>query len=147
MSKNVILMIGTHGNFGKELIKSAEMIIGDMKNVIFCPLESTMSLKDYIGSVENKLINYNTNIIAMTDILGGTPSNTFLLLGKKYKFPVLTGINLPMLIDIYLKVNSTNNKEFDNIEIEELLLDSIDTTIGGIKIINQDFYKDTNSEL
>lgn len=143
MSKNFILMIGTHGNFGKELIKSAEMIIGDMENVVFFPLESTMSLKDYIDSVENELVNYNTKIIAMTDILGGTPSNTFSLLGEKYDFPVLTGINLPLLIDIYLKVNNANDKEFNNEEIEKLLLDSINNTINGIKIVNENFCRDT----
>lgn len=67
MSNKFTIIIGTHGNFGKELIKSAEMIVGEMKDVVFCPLEPAMSLKDYIESVENELDKHDANIIAMTD--------------------------------------------------------------------------------
>lgn len=45
------ILIGTHGYFGEELLKSAEMIIGKIENVSVFSLAPTMSFEEYKKSV------------------------------------------------------------------------------------------------
>ena len=44
--KNKYLLIGTHGEFGKELVKSAEMIMGKTENVYVFSLLPDMDPMD-----------------------------------------------------------------------------------------------------
>ena len=42
------IVIATHGRFGEEIVKSAEMITGKMENVQVLSLLPTMSFEDYM---------------------------------------------------------------------------------------------------
>ena len=45
---NLNIIIGTHGRFGEEIIKSAEMIVGKMENVRAVSLLPEMSFEESI---------------------------------------------------------------------------------------------------
>ena len=94
-----VLLI-SHGKFSEEILKSSEMILGPQKDVypiIFLASESIETLKD---RVEEKLKVFSEKeIIIITDIKGGTPFNVAFLLKKTYKFTLLTGLNLPILLE------------------------------------------------
>ena len=42
------IVIGTHGRFGEELVKSASMIAGDMSHVKTCSLLPEYSFEEYM---------------------------------------------------------------------------------------------------
>lgn len=60
--------------------------------------------------------------IVLVDLYGGTPCNTFTVMSKKYHYQVLTGLNLPMLIDLYLKLSN-----MDEIDEEVLIAETMQT--------------------
>lgn len=122
MSK-VNIVLGTHGNFGEELIKSAEMIVGPIKNAESVSLLADMSIEDYMGQVEKTLNQKEGPIIVLVDLFGGTPSNAFSAFIPKYNLKVITGVNFPMLIDLSLKIE--NSIEEPN--LDELVQGCIDT--------------------
>lgn len=95
------LLIGTHGDFGKELVKSAEMIIGKMEGVHTFSLLPGMSLADYVREIQPVLDGLEGTCLCLVDLFGGTPSNTFAALLAKYDLQVVTGLNLSMLIEAY----------------------------------------------
>ena len=95
------LLIGTHGDFGKELVKSAEMIIGKMEGVYVFSLLPGMSLADYVQEIQPVLDGLEEPCLCLVDLFGGTPSNTFAALSAKYDIQVVTGLNLAMLIEAY----------------------------------------------
>ena len=80
------ILVLTHGFFGSELIKSAELVIGKMENTEFIPLTSDISVTAYQEKVFSRLTQLNENDIVLVDLLGGTPSNTVALFSK---FPLL----------------------------------------------------------
>ena len=45
------IIIGTHGKFGEELIKSAEMIIGNLENIKVFSLSSDMLPEEYYNNI------------------------------------------------------------------------------------------------
>lgn len=120
--KKFNIVIGTHGKFGEELVKSAEMIAGKMDNVECCSLLSEYSFEEYMHKVDETLNKKEGFTLVLVDLYGGTPCNVFTVLSKKYHYHVLTGLNLPLLIDLYLKLTN-----LDEVNEEALIKESIET--------------------
>jgi len=95
------IIIVTHGNLGKVLLETAEMIIGSkIENCIDVSInvnENADGLRDKIKQAIKKADN-NQGIIILTDMFGGTPSNLSYSFLEEGKTEVLSGINLPVLI-------------------------------------------------
>lgn len=115
-----VLLLGTHGEFGKELIRSAEMIIGKMKNVNNFSLLPDMSVEEYMKGVEKTLQNLPEGTLCLVDLFGGTPCNTFCALSKKYGNVVITGLNLAMLMEVYMNKDILSVEELKNLAITTL---------------------------
>ncbi len=109
------IVIGTHGRFGKELIKSAEMIVGKMENVKSVSLLPMMSFEVFMQQVNSVLLDLEGPVLALVDMYGGTPCNVFTALTKKYHHNVITGLNLPMLIDLYLNVTNDETPDMEEV--------------------------------
>ncbi len=101
MTERRILLVCTHGYFGKELVKSAEMIIGHMDDIRSFSLLPEMSIEDFKNLVEPTLKELPRDTICLVDLFGGTPSNTMAMLSREYHNRVISGVNLAMLIEMY----------------------------------------------
>ena len=96
---NVLVL--SHCNLTKELIKTAEIIAGKQENLFSIDQdiknENLVSLQNKISEILGKINNEQGTLI-LTDMLGGTPCNASVLLTKKFNIEVLTGVNLPMIL-------------------------------------------------
>lgn len=122
--ENFNIVIGTHGRFGEELVNSARMIAGALENVECCSLLPEYSFEDYMKLVDETMAKKEGLTIVLVDLYGGTPCNVFTVMSKKYHYQVLTGLNLPILIDLYLKL--ANMVETD-VTIEKIIEESMQT--------------------
>ena len=105
-------LIVTHGNFGKELLKSSEMIIGKIDKVECISFELGDNYADLCKRVEDYIDkNGNENLIVFTDMYGGSPFNAVTKLMKSKNFFHITGINLPLFIDIAINKNTYTMEE------------------------------------
>lgn len=109
------IVVGTHGRFGEELIKSAEMIVGKMENVKSVSLLPMMSFEEFMHEADSVLSDLEGPVLALVDLYGGTPCNVLSALTRKYHHNVITGVNLPMLVELYVGV--INNEELDMEEV------------------------------
>ena len=100
----VSILIITHGGFGKEIIKSMEMIMGKQYDVYFLGLYPEEDPAVFSMKVKEKIIELNQNgeVLVMVDVFGGTPSNASASNMKDLKFECVTGVSLPMLIEVAL---------------------------------------------
>ena len=111
MSSHVFL-ICTHGRFGEELIKSAEMIGGQLKNVYAFSLLQGVEPEIYMQQIEEKLKELKgQSIICLVDLFGGTPCNTVAQLTQRYDLQIVTGVNLAMLLEMDSQKNNLESKE------------------------------------
>lgn len=92
----IVLM--THGDWGRELIKSAEAMVGAIKNIYAFSLLPDQTIKDFSSRVETVLKDLPEDSIILTDLFGGSTSNIALTLYSKYRCRVLSGLSLGMLI-------------------------------------------------
>jgi len=99
-----ILLI-THGDLGKEFIKSSELIIGKQQSVSALGLFHGDSIDEFNNTVKNNIVKMDEGqgVLVLVDIFGGSPSNvTFLNLkeiGDKVNFKCITGVNMPMFLE------------------------------------------------
>lgn len=100
----VSILIITHGGFGKEIIKSMEMIMGKQDDVYFLGLYPEEDPAVFSMKVKERIIELNQNgeVLVMVDVFGGTPSNASASNMKDLKFECVTGVSLPMLIEVAL---------------------------------------------
>lgn len=73
-------------------------------------------------------------IIVCCDVLGGSPSNVALFLAAKYDLQIFTGVNMPLLIELFQGYQ-------DDEDTEELLNRAEATGSGGVKRLAKDFLK------
>ncbi|MGO5138948.1 PTS sugar transporter subunit IIA [Clostridium butyricum] len=106
------VVVGTHGMFSEEIVKSSEMIFGKQENVssvTFKPGEGVEHLVDKYKKAIEKL-DCTDGILFMVDLFGGSPFNAASMIAMNMeKAEIVTGVNLPMLLEVY------GSKEFMSI--------------------------------
>lgn len=101
MEDNVWVFVCTHGRFGEELMKSAEMIAGEAENVFAFSLMPGMPPEDYRAMLEKQLEKLGDGkVLCLVDLFGGTPCTTCAILSKTYDMQVISGLNLAMYIEV-----------------------------------------------
>lgn len=69
-----------------------------------------MSFEEYKKSVEDNLIQTD-KYLCLVDLFGGTPCSTFLSLSRDYDLCVLTGLNLPLVIEAISMLENLNSED------------------------------------
>ena len=95
------IVIVTHCKLGEALIEAAEFIIGSRPEA----LESvSIDLNENAEKLRNKIsqgikkVNGREGVLILTDMFGGTPSNLSYSFLEEGRIEVLSGVNLPIMI-------------------------------------------------
>ncbi len=129
------IILLTHGRWGEELIKGAEMIAGPIKNIYAFSLFPEQPIKNYLSKVEAVLKNMSTEAIVLTDLFGGTTSNVALMLFRKYKCHVASGLDIAMLI-----AADELRKEYGGGELIEMIIDRSTNNCKNIGRLVDEYY-------
>lgn len=128
----VKIILATHGEFSKAILESAEMIMGPQENITAISFYANESPKNLMEKIEKELdVSREDEILILTDLKGGTPCNTSLLLSRKYKLTVLTGLNLPVLLEAII---SKDIEEFAE-GLGDKLVEAGSTSIEKISLV------------
>lgn len=137
------VIIATHGDFANGILQSASMIFGQQENVRTCTLmpnegpdDLKQKLEKAIDSFENK-----EDILFLVDLWGGTPFNqaSRLIDGYEEKRAILTGLNLPMLVEV------CSNASFMD-SAKEIATQVLDFGRDGVKVYPESLEKPKQSK-
>lgn len=96
-------LIATHGTFAAGIKSSLEMIAGEVQNLftIQAYTEGNRSIADELKEV---LLNIDTGdeLVIFTDLAGGSITNEVLQSALRENIYIVSGVNLPLLLDIIL---------------------------------------------
>ena len=97
------IIIGTHGYFAEELLKTAEMIFGptsNVKTIHLIPGKGVEDLvKEYDAAIEE--LDMSNGVIFLNDLFGGSPYNAACRVAMRSDdYAITAGVNLPMLIEV-----------------------------------------------
>ena len=94
-----------------------------MPDVRCAALQSGMTLQEFSEQASEILENCGENTVVLVDLFGGTPSNVFTALARKYGHHVVTGLNLPMLIEAYSLIS--DEQEISATEVVNAALEAL----------------------
>ena len=128
----ISVIVGTHGIFSEEILKSAEMIFGSQENVgsvTFNPGEGIDSLVEKYNNLINRL-DSKEGVLFMVDLFGGSPFNAASIIAMKNEnMEIVTGVNLPMILEVL------GSREFSN--LQELVQIALNSGKDAIKILTK----------
>ena len=109
------IILASHGQFAAGIKQSGQMIFGEQEKVeavTFMPDEGPEDLKAHLEAAISKF-DPDDDVLFLIDLWGGSPFNQSngLYEAHKDKWAIVTGLNLPMLIEAYgsrLTMNSAH---------------------------------------
>lgn len=121
MEKDLCIFVCTHGRFGEELIKSAEMIAGKSENAYSFSLLPGMPPEEYKEMMEAALQKEaGKKVLCLVDLFGGTPCTTCAILSQRYDMQVISGLNLAMYIEITSQKDHHSREELIDVGLSIL---------------------------
>lgn len=109
------ILVLTHGDAGKALLGSSEMIVGPSEKLAALSLQPGMSVETFTNQVRQELDTNAGPTLVLVDVFGGTPSNVAMALSRAYDIRCVSGLNLGMLIETLVMRESQ-----DTLELAEL---------------------------
>jgi len=98
------LVLVAHAHLAAELLKAAEMIVGPIPQAEALGIGPGDDGDTIFAGITEALKRLGGNgAIIMTDMFGGTPSNLSLSFLEDNRIEVLSGVNLPMVMEFALK--------------------------------------------
>lgn len=109
---NKRLLIATHSTFAEGIKNAIELIAGKQDYVYtLCAYTNNISevetpVKEFISSLKE-----NEELIVATDILGGSVNNEFMKYLTNQNLHLISGMNLPLLIELIMNIESNDTKK------------------------------------
>jgi fructoselysine and glucoselysine-specific PTS system IIA component len=112
-------LIATHGSFAAGIKSSLDMIIGTMEHVFLIQayLDENVSVEKQVLDVLEQ-VREQDELVVFSDIMGGSVTNQILQHALKPNVHILSGFNLPLLIDVLLADQDTPVAEVIHSAIE-----------------------------
>ncbi|ELV3466861.1 PTS mannose transporter subunit IIAB [Enterobacter asburiae] len=127
----IAIVIGTHGWAAEQLLKTAEMLLGEQENVgwiDFVPGENAETLIEKYNAQLAKL-DTSKGVLFLVDTWGGSPFNAASrIVVDKELYEVVTGVNIPMLVETFMARD-------DNPAFDELVALAVETGREGVKAL------------
>jgi mannose PTS system EIIA component len=138
------IIVGTHGRFSEELVKTCEMICGATKNVKAVTLVPGEGPDDVVKKYEAAIKEMDTEdgVIFLNDLFGGSPYNAACrLVINNETYGIVTGVNLPMLIEM-VGAQLTDDK----IDIKELMEKAVEAGKAGAQTFHASAIKEDEED-
>lgn len=98
------IILVSHGSFSKGLYETMEMVLGPQKDLYYVglyPEQGIDILKENIVEKIKKAKNGEETLV-LTDLFYGSPFNAVVQLMSNYDLYHITGINVPLLMEILM---------------------------------------------
>lgn len=110
------IVVTGHGSFATSLVETAQMIVGSTESVhpVDFPVGTGVDdLTEQLGSLIARLNPEGEpgRVLILADVLGGSPARVALAEAAAGRADVVTGANLPMLIDLALGAGDSASSE------------------------------------
>ncbi|MBE5254285.1 MAG: PTS mannose transporter subunit IIAB [Enterobacterales bacterium endosymbiont of Blomia tropicalis] len=127
----IAIVIGTHGWAAEQLLKTAEMLLGEQENVGWIDFVPGENAETLIEKYQARLAELDTakGVLFLVDTWGGSPFNAASrIVVDKENYEVIAGVNIPMLVETLMARD-------DDPGFEELVAIAVETGREGVKAL------------
>ena len=115
-------LIMSHGDMSSGVKSTLNMLLGNRDDVIIKAAYIDDNELSIESEIQNILSNFNMNdeLIIFTDLFGGSVNNEAMKFIKDTRVKIISGMNIPLIVEILSNSNSSDN--IDNIIREAVTL-------------------------
>ena len=127
----IAIVIGTHGWAAEQLLKTAEMLLGEQENVGWIDFVPGENAETLIEKYTARLAELDTSkgVLFLVDTWGGSPFNAASrIVVDKQHHEVIAGVNIPMLVETLMARD-------DDPAFDELVALAVETGREGVKAL------------
>ena len=136
------IVLTSHGGFADGINQSAEMIFGQQQDVAHVILKPVEGPDDIHAKLENAIKDFSDQeqVLFLVDLWGGTPFNQASSLFEKHQdtWAIVTGMNLPMVIEALASRMTMNSAR-------EIATHIVETAKDGIKTLPEELMPKTKA--
>ena len=99
----IAVIVVTHHTLAEHLIATAEFIVGpnpDLVGVSISQKDDIEAVRKKLAGMIDKFRKEGKQVLILTDMFGGTPSNVCLALYEPGQVEIVSGVNLPILLKL-----------------------------------------------
>lgn len=125
------IIIATHGELSKGMLKTANLFIKDLENVVSVSLKENLGSDKFIKKLEKAIheVDQGQGVLIMADLFGGTPANSsWEIVSKSSNVQCITGINLGMVLEVLLQRDGKKT-------LTELVTEAEQAGVKSIKVL------------
>ncbi|QKJ87365.1 PTS system, mannose-specific IIAB component [Paramixta manurensis] len=127
----IAIVIGTHGWAAEQLLKTAEMLLGEQQNVGWIDFVPGENAETLIEKYTARLADLDTSkgVLFLVDTWGGSPFNAASrIVVDKENYEVVAGVNIPMLVETFMARD-------DDPAFADLVAVAVETGREGVKAL------------
>lgn len=128
------VILCTHSDFAKGLRNAVEMIAGEQScfdSFCFMNGDDVDELSEKIAAAAQRYIDQKMPFCILVDMFAATPFNASLKYTAEHGGYVLTGANLPLLLEIL-----TSREYYDGDDIKAFLSNALDSVKESMQVID-----------
>ena len=133
------VIVVSHGSYARGLVDTVQMIAGKQEDLEAFGLESEESVDTLKEKIRQSIeqASQEEEILILTDIFYGSPFNTVISLMPEYDLYHVTGINLPLMMEVIMGRISGKHAE----EICKELLKAAPETVRDVRELYKEVEK------
>ena len=133
------VIVVSHGSYARGLVDTVQMIAGKQEDLEAFGLESEESVDTLKEKIRQSIeqASQDEEILILTDIFYGSPFNTVISLMPEYDLYHVTGINLPLMMEVIMGRISGKHAE----EICKELLKAAPDTVRDVRELYKEVEK------
>lgn len=115
------IVVVSHGNMAEGMMDAARMIVGEMEGVATVSLKESDAVEDLISRIETAVdqVDQGDGALILVDAFGASPFNASARLAMNRKnIEVISGVNLPMLLELAVQREGQNLEAVTQIALE-----------------------------
>jgi PTS system mannose-specific IIA component len=115
------IILVSHGPMANGMLEAASMIVGDQEGIKAVSLEEMDDVEGLMGKISDAIKSVDTGdgVLVLVDVFGASPFNASARLAlTRNNMEVITGMNLPMLLELAIQRQGNNLKDCVKIALE-----------------------------
>ncbi len=115
------IVLVSHGTMANGMLEAAHMIVGDQDGMMAISLEEMDDVEGLMEKISVAVTHVDSDdgVLVLVDVFGASPFNASARLAMtRDKMEVITGMNLPMLLELAIQRQDKNLDELIKIALE-----------------------------
>lgn len=136
------LFFSSHGHFASGIKSTLNILVGNTNNLtVFDAYVDEQSVQEVLTQYYQQEVHSGDQVILLSDVYGGSVNQAMLPYSQRSDTTLITGVNLPLLMELVMKESLTEEEIDQIIESSRAMIKVVKVEdLGDMKEKEEDFF-------